>query len=263
MDTLDMHEVTRRILRQRMERYQDGGPALGALGTARFRGEAGVLRVGFASIAPRRASDAVRVVTEFARRHRLQVQWLVVPQRAGEGELAAALGADGFTLTDDLQLMARRGPMRAPVEASAGVTVQHIGTWEAMWRYEYGSRQSFYDEAQPSEAAVTQRATERWREQERGWCRYFAAFAGGHYAGGCYISLYEDIPTVMGVYTLQQARRRGVARTLLMRVIDEIAASRDGLCCLLVERGNPAELLYRDLGFVALVDLQTFAWSWR
>ena len=90
-----------------------------------------------------------------------------------------------------------------------------------------------------------------------------AAFAGGQYAGGCYISLYEDIPTVMGVYTLPQARRRGIARTLLTRVVDEIAASRGNLCCLLVERGNPAALLYRELGFVALVDLQTFTSSRR
>lgn len=260
---MDTQEVTRRILRQRMERYQDTSPALGSLGTARFRSEAGVLRVGFASITSKRATEAVRVVTEFARHHQLQVQWLVVPQRAGEEELAAALTTVGFTLTDDLQLMAHRGPVRAPVEANAEVDVQHIGTWEAMWRYEYGNRQSFYDEAQPSEAAVTQRARERWHEQERGWCRYFAAFAGGQYAGGCYISLYEDIPTVMGVYTLPQARRRGVARTLLMHVVDEIAVSRGDLCCLLVERGNPAALLYRELGFVALVDLQTFTSSWR
>jgi predicted GNAT family acetyltransferase len=67
------------------------------------------------------------------------------------------------------------------------------------------------------------------------------------------------VPTVMGVYTLPGARRRGVARTLLTRVVDEIVASRSEVCCLLVEHGNPAELLYRELGFVALADMRTFA----
>ena len=256
---MDTHDVTRRILRQRMERYQDAGPALGTLGTARFRIEAGVLRVGFASIVPRRAAEAVHVVTDFARHHRLRAQWLVVPQRAGEEELPGALANASFALSEDLGLMAHHGRTRSSVGLNDGVAVQHVGTWEVMWHYEYGSRQSFYNDAQPAEAAVTQRATERWREQERGWCRYFAAFVGGQYAAGCYVSLYEDVPTIMGVYTLPQARRHGVARMLLMRVIDEIVASRGDICCLLVERGNPAELLYRELGFVGLVNLQTFA----
>ncbi len=255
---MDTHEVTRRILRQRMERFQDTGPALGSCGTARFRIETGVLRVGFASLARGRADDAVRLVAAFARQHGLRLQWMVVPQLTGEEELPEALRAAGYSIIDDLRLMAHEGRV-APAPANPAVTVHPITTWEGMWHYEYGSRQSFYLEAQPIEAAVTQRAVERWREQERGWSRYFAAFAGGTFAGGCYISLYEDVPTVMGVYTLPQTRRRGVARALLTHVIDEIVTTRNAVCCLLVEQGNPAELLYRGLDFVALVDFQTFA----
>jgi GNAT superfamily N-acetyltransferase len=258
---MDTQEVTRRVLRQRMGRYQDTGPALASVGEARFRVEPGLLHVALASIAPGRADEAVGIITEFGRRQRMRVQWVVVPQRAGEVELPPALRSYGFTLSDDLRLMAHHGRIRAPAPPAGGVAVRPIDTWEAMWHYEYGSRQSFYHEPQPAESAVTQRATERWREQGRGWYRYFAALAGGGYAGGCYVSLYEDIPTIMGVYTLPLVRRKGVARTLLTWVVDDIVATIGEHCCLFVEQGNPAEILYRGLGFVALAEMQTFAWA--
>jgi GNAT superfamily N-acetyltransferase len=255
---MDTQDIARRVLRQRMGRYTDTGPVLGSLGSARFRIEPGHLRVAYATLAPGQAPAAVATVLRYAHWHQLEAQWTVVPGRPGEQELPQALLAAGFRPTEDLLLMGHRGPI-PPGVANPVVAVTRIASYQQMWGYEYGSRQCFYEEPRPSDALVSQRATERWREQERGWCRYYAAAIGGQMVGGCYVSLYEDVPTIMGVYTLPEARRRGVARTLLERAIGETITPSNDLCCLFVERGNPAELLYSSLGFVPLFESITFA----
>ena len=262
MDTrMDTQETARRVLRQRAGRFQDAGPALGPLGAARYRAETGRLQVACATLAPAAAPAAVDLVLRFARQRRLQVQWTVVPTRPGEEELPAALRAASFVVVEDLLLMARQGSAAAPAARNHAIAVGPITSWQMMWQYEYGSRQSFYQEPQPAEALVTQRATERWREQEHGWCRYYAATTQGNVVGGCYVSLHEDVPTLMGVYTLPTARRRGVAQSLLVHVLRDLATMRRDMCCLFVERGNPAELLYRALGFVPLLDMQTYTYT--
>jgi ribosomal protein S18 acetylase RimI-like enzyme len=255
---MDTQEVARRVVRQRAGRFQDAGPALGRLGAARYRAEMGRLQVAYATLAPAAAPAAVDVIVRFARERRIQVQWTVVPTRSGEDELPAALRAAGFVVVEDLLLMARQGSTPAPEPRNPTIVVSHITSWQMLWQYEYGSRQSFYQEPEPAEALVTQRATERWREQEQGWCRYYAATSQGNVVGGCYVSLHEDVPTLMGVYTLPAARRRGVAQTLLAHVLRELAMMRRDVCCLFVEHGNPAELLYRALDFAPLFDMQTY-----
>lgn len=254
---MDTQEVARRVLWQRMGRYTDVGPMLGSLGSARYRVEPGHLRVAYATLAPGQAPAAVAIVLRFADVRRLETQWTVVPSRPGEQELPEALRAAGFWPAEDLLLMAHRGAI-PPSAANPAVVVTHIASYQQMWEYEYGSRRCFFEEPRPSDALVSQRATERWREQERGWCRYYAAAIRGQMVGGCYVSLYEDIPTIMGVYTLPEARRRGVARTLLYYAIGETITPANELCCLFVERGNPAELLYRSMGFVPLFESITF-----
>jgi len=256
---MDTQDVARRILRQRMSRFADSGPSLGALGTARYRVEERRLKVAYATIARGQASTAVAVVLRYARVHGMQVQWTVVPTRAGEEELPAALCAAGFAVIEDLLLMVHKGSVAAPPRPNLDVRVTRMGSWQAMWEYEYGSQQSFYSTPRPSDALVNQRATERWHEQERGWCRYYAALLGGRPVGGCYGSLYEDIPTLMGVYTLPTARRRGIAGMLVAHAINDLITAYNDLCCLFVERDNPAERLYRSLGFVPLLHSQTHA----
>lgn len=259
---MDIDEITRRILYQRMQRYPDSGPDLGMSGTARFRAESGRLRVAFANLRPDTVCDAVERVLRFARMQRLfEVQWVVVPQRPGEGELPNALQNAGFAVTEDLLLMAHEGRIQAQSNPAVGVTP--ITNFDAMWRYEYGSRQNFFDEPEPVDALVDHRARERWREQEHGWSRYYQAHLHGRVAGGCYISLFEDVPTLLGVYTLPAARRNGVATAMLAHAVAETIRPGHDMSCLFVKHGNPAEQLYRELGFVPLVDEQTYAWhSW-
>jgi GNAT superfamily N-acetyltransferase len=255
---MNTQEVAARVLRQRMGRFTDTGPSLGGLGTARFRVEPGKLRVAYATLAPGAARAVLRTVQRDAERQGREVHWTVVPTRAGEQELPDALREAGFRLEEHLLLMAHEGPI-APEAANPAVLVVPIHSYQAMWEYEYGSRQCFYDEPRPSDALVGHRASERWREQEHGWCRYYAALLDGQPVGGCYVSLYEEIPTLMGVYALPHVRRRGVARTLLQRAVGEIITPANPLTCLFVEQGNPAEILYRGLVFVLLYESFTYA----
>lgn len=256
---MNTQEIARRILFQRTERYTDSGPLLGQTGSARFRVENARLRVAYAVARPGQARELVLAVMRYARSRGLQVQWSVVPQLPGEEALPNNLFTEGFRRTENLLLMAHEGPIKAVLDR--GVVVVPISSWQAMWLYEHGSRRSFYDDPRPSDALVGQRASERWREQERGWCRYFAAVVGGEQVGGCYVSLYEDIPTVMGVYTLAEYRGRGVATTLLAHAVHSVLRPGNPFVCLYVEHGNPAERLYRRLEFVPLLDTQTFVWS--
>lgn len=256
---MNTQEIARRILVQRTERYTDAGPPLGQTGSARFRMESARLRVAYATVHPGQARELVLAVLRYAQPRRMQVQWSVVPQRPGEEALPSALLAEGLRMTENLLLMAHEGPITASVNPA--ITIVPISSWQAMWLYEFGSRRSFYDDPHPSDALVGQRAGERWREQERGWCRYFAALARGEQIGGCYVSLYEDIPTLMGVYTLAEYRGRGVATALLAHVVGSVIRPDNPTVCLYVEHGNPAERLYRQLEFVPLLDTQTFVWS--
>lgn len=256
---MDTTEITRRILIQRTERYTDPGPPLAPAGTARFRIESSRLRVAHATAYPGQAGELVKAIVRYARPRGIQVHWTVVPARPGEEELGPALLAMRFEMIENLLLMAHQGAINAAPNPQ--VRVAPITTWQQMWSYEHGSRRSFYDDPRPSDALVSQRAGERWREQERGWCRYYAAYYDSTQVGGCYVSLWEEIPTLMGVYTLSEARRHGVATALLARSVDDSISPEQNVVCLYVEHGNPAERLYRDLGFVPLIETQTYAWS--
>jgi predicted GNAT family acetyltransferase len=84
---------------------------------------------------------------------------------------------------------------------------------------------------------------------------------GQRLVGGCYASLFEDIPTVMGVYTMPDVRHRGVAGQLVTHVVCDLAGAGRPVCCLFVERHNPAKNLYSELRFVPLVDMLTYTRS--
>lgn len=256
---MDTQTLARHILVQRMERYTDTGPSLDGAGRACFRRDSNRLRIAYANAHPGAARDMVRSVLRYARPRGLSVQWSVVPELAGESELGSALLMERFHQTEHLLLMAREGPLH--VSLPQDVVVQPVRVWDDMRQYELGSRACFYDDPHPSASLLDHRAADRWREHEQGWCRYFVARIGGLHAGGCYVSTWEQVPTIMGVYTMPFARRRGVATALLARAVEETVSPRKPAYCLYVEHGNPAERLYRGLGFQPLVDTDTYEWS--
>ncbi|HEX6123440.1 MAG TPA: GNAT family N-acetyltransferase [Ktedonobacterales bacterium] len=253
---MNIQDVANRIVAQRMNRFPDVGPLLRPAGEARYRQEGIRLRVAFASIRPGMAAEAVQRVLRYARARGMAVHWVVMPHRVDEQELPPALQAAGFYLAESLLLMAHEGAITAPI--SPTVVISPIVTWQAMLDYERGSRQAFFDEASPSELAIVQRARDRWREQEHGWCRYYVALLRGVIVGGCYVSLFEEIPTIMGVYTVPSARGQGIATALLERAIGETIRPDRDVCCLFVRHGNPAERLDRQLGFAGLLDEDTY-----
>jgi len=252
-------DIIQRILQQRMARFDDAGPDLRPAAVARFRFDDARMRIAFAHVAPGRAPLAVELAQRYARARALFTQWLVIPQRVGEEELPAALTAARFRLGERLLLMAHSG--EAPPPDRFDLTITPITTWQAMCEYEYGSRQAFQEDPAPTHAAVTLRARERWRDQEYGWCAYYTALLDGRQVAGLYITRYEEIPTFMGVYTVAGARGQGVATALLSHVITELARADLPISCLFVRHGNPAERVYRRLGFFPLLDEDTYLWE--
>lgn len=242
-----LDEWVRRIDAQRAQRYPDAGPNLTSLGSARFRHEHGRVAVAYARFAPDTAPQAIRQIVTYARQLFSTITWTIT-DADGEGQaLAATLRGHGFVREERLYLMARQGDLRARLNPA--ISVRPITTWAEMWAYEKGSRQSFYDDPYPDPAVVTARASERWRQQQMGWYRHYVTVLRGEYVGGLYISLWEEIPTIMGVYTNDLARHQGAATAALARVIHETVREGKRAYCLYVKEGNPARGLYEELGF--------------
>ena len=256
LDAEAARDITLRVLAQRVSRYGDSGPDLSPTGSARYRHDGRRLLVGYATAHPGMASDVVQRVNAYAVGLDLTVHWLVTPETPGEEELPAALRAAGYQLDERLILMARRGVI--VTQSNPAARVEPITTYDAMRVYEHGSRRSFYDDQQPNERMVASRAADRWRQQSQGWYRYYLTLLDGRVVGGCYVSLWEQVPTVMGVYTLAEARGRGAATSLLRHVASDITRAGHNAYCLYVKDDNPAQHLYERLGFRRLTTDETY-----
>lgn len=251
-------DLTRRILAQRLSRFGDAGPDLSPIGSARFRRDGRRLLIGYAVAHPGMAPAVVERLQSYARDQRLFLRWVVTPEAPGEADFPEALANAGFKLDERLILMARSGAITAPVNSEVRIVL--VTSFDAMRAYEYGSRRSFYDDDQPDERMVASRAADRWRQQEQGWYHYYIAILRNRIVGGCYVTLWEDVPTLMGVYTVAEARGQGVATTMLTQVTGEIARSGRDAYCLYVKHDNPAQNLYLRLGFRPLASEETYLW---
>lgn len=250
--------LTQRILAQRVSRFGDAGPDLAPAGSARFRHDGRRLLVAFAVARPGMAAAVVERVRLYAQERGVMLRWMVTPEAEGEEAFPAALQASGFHLEERLILMARRGAIGCQVNPD--VRVVPANSFDAMRAYEFGSRRAFYDDDRPNERMVASRAGDRWRQQEQGWYRYYIALWQNRIVGGCYVTLWEDIPTLMGVYTVAEARQHGVATALLAQVCAEIVRSGRDPYCLYVKHDNPAQRLYLQLGFEPLASEETYLW---
>ena len=75
---LSDEDITRRILRQRMGRFDDAGPDLRPAGGARFRFDDGRMRIAFAEVAPGDAPLAVDLAQRYARARNLSTAFRAV-----------------------------------------------------------------------------------------------------------------------------------------------------------------------------------------
>lgn len=254
-----MDAIVSRLVAQRRLRFPDPIPGVPAGHAAFARTEGQLLRVAYATCPPSAEYALVDYVVRHATTRGLGVHWTVVPAFPGEAALPAVLLARGFRQDESQRLMAHTGPLILPAGGTRReVAIHPIATWQEMLAYERGSRLAFFDDAHPHPSVVEHRARQRLHDQERGWARYYAAHLDGYPVGGCYLTLFEDIPTVMGVYTVPAAQRRGVATTLLAAVVDRLLGEGQPAHCLYVRLGNPAERLYRALGFAPVLDEHTF-----
>lgn len=251
-----LRDIARRVLAQRVSRYGDPVLDLAPIGSARFRHDGRRLLVGYAVAHPGMALALVQRVQAYVRQRDMHIMWLVTPESPGEEELPAALRAAGFHLDERLILMGRRGAI--DVSHNREVSIEPVTSYDGMRAYEHGSRRSFYDDNCPDDRMVASRAADRWRQQEQGWYRYYIVASRNRIVGGCYVTLWEDIPTLMGVYTIPEARGMGIASTLLSHVTGEIVRSGRDPYCLYVKSDNPARRLYEQLGFVALSAEETY-----
>jgi GNAT superfamily N-acetyltransferase len=254
MDTADL---IARIIRQREQRYSEKVPGVERLGLVPCRPDGSRLHIAFASALPGAAPALVDAVLAYCKQQGLSADWTIIPSRPGEAALEAPLRARGLRIEEHQRLMARDGPIT--VAPNARVTVVPIDTLDAMMVYEAGSRASFfYDQAPPREA-VERRARQRFDEQARGWCRYLAAYLDNRPVGGCYYTRWEDVPTIIGVYTVHPARRNGVATTLVSHVVSTLWSTGNHSCCLFVRESNPAEQIYQRIGFTPLLEEFTYS----
>ncbi|HEV2238026.1 MAG TPA: GNAT family N-acetyltransferase [Ktedonobacterales bacterium] len=254
MDTADL---IARIVRQRQQRYFESIPGIERLGQVPCRPDGPRLHIAFASALPGAAPALVDAVLAYCQRQGLSADWTVIPARAGEAELEAPLRARGLRVEEHQRLLAREGPITGT--PSPRVAVVPIDTLDAMMVYEAGSRASFFYDQAPLREAVERRARQRFDEQARGWCRYLAAYLDNRPVGGCYYTRWEEVPTIIGVYTVAQARRNGVATALVTHVIRTLWSGGNHSCCLFVRDGNPAERIYQGLGFVPLLEEYTYS----
>lgn len=68
--------------------------------------------------------------------------------------------------------------------------------------------------------------------------------------GACLISTDEGYPFVFDLHVLQDYRRKGIASEMMKKAFSKMSDEHDYMRLFMVD-GNPAELLYEKLGFIA------------
>ncbi len=255
----DLAALTQAVITQRLDRLNDTGPALRGVGAARFHISGGALLVGDAQPRPGKLDELVHRVVQFARDRWLVASWTLVRGRDDPG-LAQALLGHGFTLKEELRLMGRIGPVVPVWRTTAGVTVAPVATLDEMMTYERISSWGFNHIESPTAEHVRMRGRERWDEQQAQWYHYYLGRLNGAPVSGAYVSLWEVAPTIYGVVTIPPARGHGVAGQVMQRLVADTLARGFRWTCLYVALGNPAERLYRSLGFAPLLEQTTYEW---
>ena len=257
---MDLKALTDAVLLQRQERMNDSGPSLRGIGTARFQVSGSLISVSGAQPRPGKADEMVSRIVRFARERWLAVSWVYMTDR-DDPHLLTALRSNSFQSRETLRLMGCIGTLHASTFTTADVSVGSIRTIEEMQAYERISSWGFNHQPTPSHEHIVMRARERWDEQQAQWYQYYLGRFKGEAAGGAYVSLWERVPTIYGVVTAPPARGNGVAGHVMSRLVSDTMARGFPWTCLYVALGNPAEQLYRSLGYVFLLEQTTFQWG--
>lgn len=257
---VDLQALAEAVLVQRQERMTDHGPPLRGIGTARYQMNGSSIQVSAPLVRPGRAHEMVDRIIRYARERWYAISWTVTADR-DDPTLSDALRQQGFTVRETLKLMGRIGPLSDLARSTPDITVGPVRIIEEMQAYERISSWGFSHQPNPSQDHVVMRGRERWDEQHARWYQYYLGRLRGEPASGAYVSLWERVPTIYGVVTLPSARNQGVAGQVMRYLVHDTLALGFPWTCLYVAVGNPAENLYRSLGYIPLFEQTTFQWG--
>ena len=257
---MNLTALSEAVLTQRQERMNDIGPSLRGVGQARYQLSGGTLMVGFAQARPGKADELVERVNRYARDRWLAVQWTIT-RGYDDSHIEAALVGRRYTVRETLRMMGRVGELVPPAQPLTEVQVTPVSTLAQMQTYERISSWSFGNQPNPSLDHLLVRGRERWDEQQARWYQYYLGYLRGEQVSGAYVSLWERVPTIYGVATFPAARQNGVAGEVLRVLVHDTLQSGYNWTCLYVALGNPAENLYRSLGFTALLEQSSYQWG--
>lgn len=257
---MDLQALAAAVLVQRQERMTDHGPPLRGIGTAHYQMNGNSIQVSAQMVRPGKASEMVERIIRYARERWYAISWTVTAGR-DDPHLPDALRQQGFTVRETLKLMGRIGPLVEMAQAANGVIAGPVRTIEEMQAYERISSWGFSHQPNPSPDHLVLRGRERWDEQQARWYQYYLGRLHGEPVGGAYVSLWERVPTIYGVVTLPTARNQGVAGQVMRYLVQDTLALGFPWTCLYVAVGNPAENLYRSLGYLPLLEQTTFQWG--
>ncbi len=259
-DHVDLNALASAVYVQRQERMVDSGPSLRGVGSARFQINGSLLSVGMAQTRPGKADEFVGRIVRYARDRWLGISWVYIAGRE-DPQLVTAFQTYGFRIRESLHLMGRLGALIEPSRPAPGVTVTPIRTFEEMQTYERISTWGFSNQPHPSREQILARARERWDEQLAQWYHYYLGWLNGDPAGGAYVSQWEQVPTIYGVVTAPPAQRHGVAGQVMIRLVRDTLARGFPWTCLYVAVGNPAERIYRSLGYSVVWEQTAYQWG--
>lgn len=161
----------------------------------------------------------------------------------------------GFQLVDDWNAMLCRRLAAVSPNPAVKVTLadSEADLLGAAWIAEQIDRREAIDF---KDLSVRRRKERYWREYNDWGTRFALARLGGRPVGTARLT-EEELPVVVGVATLLEARNRGVA-TAVTATLTRMALDRHGLCALYAGRESQAARIYRRLGYQSL--FSTRAW---
>ncbi len=178
-------------------------------------------------------------------------EWSVVFQQP------ALVERRGFVLNDDWDVVACWE--RHIIKTNPAVTLEDARTITDFETVARIAEQAEHPEGVIEGNDVERRMERYWREHRDWNSQFVIAYLDGRAVGTARLT-DEEVPVLVGVATVREARGYGVA-TKVTDVLTANALNARGVCALYVDRGSQAERIYRRAGYQPL--FRTRAWVRR
>lgn len=161
----------------------------------------------------------------------------------------------GFSHESGLNLAHLGSPQRQPLKEVRVIETTSQKDERALWRV---AAQEL-EESRPSPEEFRQQLAYDRLRYEKLSARLFLARVGTRAAGYAVLISHRELGYVFQVYTLPRYRRRGVATTVILHLLDASQEAGNRLTALTVNSSNePALEMYRKLGFVEVGEKRNF-----